>query len=441
MSAFMTSTCSICGDTLGCAGDHQICCLACGHMFGFKCITKWFETCSTCPRCSKQIHYRDIRLLFWPTASQVLETEITRLEESNAIISREIESLELEKTQLHNKLTAGREQLALQRMTAIPERAQQQITSITHPSIIFEKNITGGMRLCATEDKLIVSCRSGERYGLEVMPLNSLTESLYIPNHGLRITDIIETNKSVIITTSCDRTIAETSIERCAVSYTHSFDVGLWCATPIFNNLIVLGGDRGSVIYIDVRSDTIVWRKDLNGPPIVSIARLKDNTVMAMSTQESVIYDVRKGDAVRNIYKDVGGGICIRGKRDTSIYSVLTRNETGCDSCFCSLSQANKFTTFMKIPTGSLSPMCRSAVTTINGTVYCAVPNNSSCGFSFRGMSQPHNDLFENWRTRWDRSQKTDPALDLSIIQQPQSIVIPCVTCDKLTVYEIPIPS
>ena len=45
-------------------GKHQLCCLACGHLFGKKCISKWLKEKKKCPKCNKPSRASEIRLLF-----------------------------------------------------------------------------------------------------------------------------------------------------------------------------------------------------------------------------------------------------------------------------------------------------------------------------------------------------------------------------------------
>ncbi|KAL3628469.1 hypothetical protein CASFOL_027515 [Castilleja foliolosa] len=56
--------CPICSDGCSPGGDHHICCLPCGHMYGLSCIKKWLERSSKCPYCLTKSRVKDIRLLY-----------------------------------------------------------------------------------------------------------------------------------------------------------------------------------------------------------------------------------------------------------------------------------------------------------------------------------------------------------------------------------------
>lgn len=60
--------CSICLDMWSNYGDHRLCCLKCGHLFGLSCLKKWLEPLRAadrrCPECNTKANKRDIRVLY-----------------------------------------------------------------------------------------------------------------------------------------------------------------------------------------------------------------------------------------------------------------------------------------------------------------------------------------------------------------------------------------
>jgi len=44
----------------------MLCCLACGHLFGERCIRKWIKRSKFCPQCHAKAKPRDIRVLYVP---------------------------------------------------------------------------------------------------------------------------------------------------------------------------------------------------------------------------------------------------------------------------------------------------------------------------------------------------------------------------------------
>ncbi|KAF5819366.1 putative transcription factor C2H2 family [Helianthus annuus] len=59
--------CSICLESWTSGGDHRICCLPCGHIYGMSCIRKWLVWCQSdgkCPKCKSLCTLKDIRVLY-----------------------------------------------------------------------------------------------------------------------------------------------------------------------------------------------------------------------------------------------------------------------------------------------------------------------------------------------------------------------------------------
>ncbi|KAL8040368.1 hypothetical protein ABFX02_10G093600 [Erythranthe guttata] len=66
--------CPICFEAWSSGGDHHICCLPCGHIYGLSCIKKWLRRpgSSKCPQCKKKCRIKDIRLLY---ANQIVAVD------------------------------------------------------------------------------------------------------------------------------------------------------------------------------------------------------------------------------------------------------------------------------------------------------------------------------------------------------------------------------
>ncbi|KAM7263937.1 hypothetical protein ACFE04_001620 [Oxalis oulophora] len=92
--------CSICLDAWTASGEHHVCCLPCGHLYGFCCINKWARqkrTSSKCPQCNMKFTPKDIRKLYAPRIAAIdggsqnrihhLEGKCASLEKKNAVWS------------------------------------------------------------------------------------------------------------------------------------------------------------------------------------------------------------------------------------------------------------------------------------------------------------------------------------------------------------------
>ncbi|KAL5540796.1 hypothetical protein UlMin_042409 [Ulmus minor] len=59
--------CPICMDAWTNEGEHHICCLPCGHIYGMSCITRWLKQRKNqgkCPQCNRKCAMKDVRKLF-----------------------------------------------------------------------------------------------------------------------------------------------------------------------------------------------------------------------------------------------------------------------------------------------------------------------------------------------------------------------------------------
>ncbi|XVF55529.1 hypothetical protein PTKIN_Ptkin06aG0043300 [Pterospermum kingtungense] len=59
--------CPICMEAWTTSGDHHICCLPCGHIYGLSCIRKWLQlrgASRKCPQCNRECTFEDVRRLF-----------------------------------------------------------------------------------------------------------------------------------------------------------------------------------------------------------------------------------------------------------------------------------------------------------------------------------------------------------------------------------------
>ncbi|CAK7343198.1 unnamed protein product [Dovyalis caffra] len=74
--------CPICMEAWTSEGDHHICCLPCGHLFGLSCIEKWLRQrgrLAKCPQCNRKSALKDVRKLFAPRIAVVDEESQKRI--------------------------------------------------------------------------------------------------------------------------------------------------------------------------------------------------------------------------------------------------------------------------------------------------------------------------------------------------------------------------
>ncbi|KAM3262789.1 hypothetical protein ACQJBY_053106 [Aegilops geniculata] len=63
-------TCPVCMEPWTCSGDHRICYIPCGHVYGRSCLERWLHRCgddsAKCPQCGEQFEHNLITNLYAP---------------------------------------------------------------------------------------------------------------------------------------------------------------------------------------------------------------------------------------------------------------------------------------------------------------------------------------------------------------------------------------
>ncbi|KAL7290235.1 hypothetical protein TKK_0015938 [Trichogramma kaykai] len=88
--------CPICLAAWTNVGDHRLCSLRCGHLFGLKCIKQWLQsrnnvTAKKCPQCNSKASFKHIRYIYANKITCLDNTEIEKMkkkvEEANLRVS------------------------------------------------------------------------------------------------------------------------------------------------------------------------------------------------------------------------------------------------------------------------------------------------------------------------------------------------------------------
>lgn len=96
--------CVICMESWTNVGSHQICCMPCGHVFGYHCIYQWLKGAvkPVCPTCKRRGGACDLRLLFGIPAS-LQTTDVSELEGLRKQLEQERSSHALTKDKAREK--------------------------------------------------------------------------------------------------------------------------------------------------------------------------------------------------------------------------------------------------------------------------------------------------------------------------------------------------
>ncbi|XP_039737012.1 E3 ubiquitin-protein ligase RFWD3 isoform X3 [Pteropus medius] len=285
-------TCTICLEQWTNAGDHRLSALRCGHLFGYRCISKWLKgQARKCPQCNKKAKHSDIVVLYARTVraldtsehehmkSTLLKEQMLRkqAELETAQCRLQLQVLTEECTKLHNRVQ-DLQKLILQHRDQIlqqPKGSQARFLSSLPSSqgqhkYHFQKTFTvsqsGNCRImtyCDLLSCLVVSQPSPQAsflpgFGVKMLSTANMKSSQYIPMHSKQIRGLAFSSRSkgLLLSASLDNTIKLTSLETNTVVQTYNAGRPVWscCWCLDENNYIYAGLINGSVLVYDLRN-------------------------------------------------------------------------------------------------------------------------------------------------------------------------------------------
>ncbi|CAI2726454.1 unnamed protein product [Schistosoma spindalis] len=290
-----TETCPICFELWTSSGPHKVCCLRCGHLFGYSCVMKWFKAVgkkAKCPQCNAKASRRDVRVLYCKNL-KVLDTtdrdralaELERekrgrqkAEQEAAEFKARCDLLHAEVLQLRDELqnTTGHHKVQSSRLQNTNEVPNYKASS-SDVSTVFDGQYTlvntvlisvcGNCRVMASCDYLNTLCVSQSSTnpifrGFGIRKVNSSEQRLikYVHLHTQPIRDLAfhpEAHDGIIASASLDKTLRLTSLLNDSIVQTYHCPVGIWsCCWAGDSNRLFAGCANGSIMLYDIRVTT-----------------------------------------------------------------------------------------------------------------------------------------------------------------------------------------
>ncbi|KAH0792236.1 hypothetical protein GPJ56_003762 [Histomonas meleagridis] len=306
---------------------------------------------------------------------------------------------------------------------------------ISQPGIIYQRKLTESSRLFTINHLILNTTRHFNSYGIQISHFDDLQSFSTVNLHTSQIRDLCS-DGNTFITASLDQSVSFSSLETESKIADFHFDVPLWSCTQLNDTLIACGGDRGWVYGIDTRSGTRFFERQIVGPPINSMSTC-DNTLLFLSAHSINFYDFIKGDFIE-VHTNIDGGFSLRKTEDSELFSLIQRQGNNAAMFYCRFERQSVFKMFKMVPMKYFSQIPGTAMRSIDGNVYAAVPNEQSCDISLYTLSQQNNNIWEKWKERWDYEKNNKPILDVAIDAE-DSMTVSTLSCDRLTVYQIPI--
>ncbi|KAM7468214.1 hypothetical protein LguiB_015776 [Lonicera macranthoides] len=153
--------CPICMEAWSNGGDHQVCCLPCGHIYGLSCIKTWIQrhrSSRKCPQCNQKCTLKGVRVLYASRIVAVdeelqkkvllLEAKCASLKKKNAKYSKEAVERQNKEASLSMQLIQLSKSIA-GKQTSQPEPSYEKAEAEAHSeaeleapsSVPYEKRI------------------------------------------------------------------------------------------------------------------------------------------------------------------------------------------------------------------------------------------------------------------------------------------------------------
>ncbi|KAF5292130.1 hypothetical protein FQA39_LY14085 [Lamprigera yunnana] len=306
--------CPICFDNWTTSGDHRLCALKCGHLFGYSCIWRWIscQKENTCPSCKKRTSRSEIRFIY---AKKLIVLDNSELE----IVKTQLDKVQEEKNKLQIELTKAicREHETLLKIDKLEKNIEylnkalevkQQFGTCSQTkdsnSTVIKLYMDKCLEICkesgcrvldcfSKEDLIVVSMKSPNNvfpgFGVRKVNVTTYKPTSYIPLHLKPIRDLkFHRENPWLLSVSLDKTAKVVDAISTNSICVYNSDVPLWscCWDATNSNIIYIGQQQSSAIKLDIRKMseplfTLEMPGDMS--PVISIASIAPNPNVALN--------------------------------------------------------------------------------------------------------------------------------------------------------------
>lgn len=429
--------CPICLDPMHREGDHQIATLECGHLFGYQCVSDWLASDtsqSLCPTCRKRCNPSDVRRLHWDGTVPMDNSRLESLRTRNAELTLKRKNMVTQIGKLEHDISICNGELARsrRRYQDFP-KPTTLYQSVTRPSIILEKRITNGHRLCLTPKFIIASHMShDESYGLEIWDVENLSNSHFIRIHSGQIHDIVLSpfDQHAVATVAFDKRLVVTSLRTDQATIDAAFPVPPMCCAWLSHSTLAVGGAHGNFFIVNGCSSIVTTEIISTGPPVMGCCRLSDTLVLASTPMTSRVFNYRDRKLL-----DSGchGAQCVRSIADTPL--LVSRSNGVVSGSLCHLN-GSKIAIDTKIFLPAYFISARPALARIGDHLLCASPDERN-ELYIAMVDNTDRNLWNEWRGNFSEPAHPTPIMDVAIGKY-NDVIIATVSSGLVRVYAVP---
>lgn len=298
-------SCPICMELWTSTGEHRLCCLRCGHLFGRSCLLRWLQVSCTssnrrCPQCNRKATVKDIRKLYAKKLVCIDDSELEEVKTQLSTVTAEKDRIEeeLSKTTLRQKLYEQQVTSLKNRIAELQSRLANANGDCSHCHIATSGNskfhLEKTLEICKEDGcrvldynhwygLLAVSQKSGNSlfagYGVKKIDIESFVSRQFLFLHSQAIRDISfhPSQQSVLLSVGFDKNAKLIDFQNNIIMHSYTTNFTLWscCWSGDDSNTFFAGAQNGAIIQFDIRQtsshvDFIESPNDRS--PVVSLA-------------------------------------------------------------------------------------------------------------------------------------------------------------------------
>ncbi|XP_014484874.1 PREDICTED: E3 ubiquitin-protein ligase RFWD3-like [Dinoponera quadriceps] len=301
--------CPICMEQWTSSGEHRLCCLRCGHLFGHSCILKWLQcsisTNRRCPQCNKKALVKHIRFLYARKLSSKDTGELEKMKKDLRNVTAEKKRTQTELLQCNIRLKIYEE-----RVVRLKSRITELENYRAEMNILINQNAPNFSAKKFHPERSIDICKDGEcrvlnynpwynilvvsqkastnvifkGYGVRrIDPINfQARQFIFLHSNAIRDLTFHSMQPSLLLSVGFDKCAKLMDIQNNMILHTFQTESPLWscCWSGDNSNLLLVGAQNGSITRFDIRQisspvDTLGGQSDRS--PVVSMATVQPN--------------------------------------------------------------------------------------------------------------------------------------------------------------------
>lgn len=389
--------CYICGKELQNSGNHQVCFLRCGHIFGFECI----RALDFCPRCKLLPVRQNIGLLFF-------ETNITKTLEDNEKLKEELVKVRERKMSLKKESSFLKDDIEYlmkqyqRKRESIAKSDLEIITYTKNPGIIFQKDIDGGKRLCFFCGKIVYTYKKDEKFGLEYLNFSDFSISDFIPCHDSQFRAICynEDLDDIIASVASDKMLCFTSFEKKKVIESVELDILPWSCCWPSSRFVYIGCSNGTIICYDRDMKNVCYQYSIQGPPFFALDILNENLLVMVNSKETFILRTDDKTLIKCDEPNSHTSINVKTLISQHLCVLMTKKSMNIFRYY-----NEKFTFMKSIEFRPLSVNCKPYVYNFFSDNYFLYLCHDEYNFSLSNFVCLSADMWVRWRNRFIKNK------------------------------------